>query len=403
MQYTNVTFRLTDGSLFSLPRRFKRHQVTLLQSLQLVPDGRSRQGLRHPLENILAIILYGLLAGYTQITEMAEFAKAEEKFFAHILEIPHGIPHPTTISYALQLCDVRDLTQAYLAWRETIYGGMTDTVASFDGKTMRGVHGTHTVAHILSLMTHDTLTPLGQMGVTDKENEIPAARRLFQEILPSRLVNLTLVADALHTQTVTATAIRRHHAHYLLMVKDNQEILKRDIAEYFTHTTDTLDTASSTQSGHGAHITTTVTISHDPQMREYLSQETEGKEGWKDISTIGMIRRVGTRTHLHKTQAIDETVSFIASTPHLTADLALLYIRNHWRIENNLHRTKDIVYREDMQTLRLGNAPQVLTFMRSIVINLFTTLRFAQISRSTRILRHHPNIHRAFVRWAALL
>jgi len=285
MQYTNVTFKLTDGSLFSLPRRFRRHKVTLLEKLHQVVDGRNRQGLRHPLENILVIIFYGMLVGCTNLVEIVELAHTDDVFLKRILEMPHGIPHPTTISYALQLCDMGTLIQVYLSWREIIYGVMTDKVASFDGKTMNGAHGEGVIKHILSLLTHDSLTTIGQVGVDQKENEIPAAHRLFEQTPSSLLLGLTLIGDALHTHTKTAHAICDVGADYLLTVKDNQELLRQDIQYFFeTHTT-LNNTATDYQYGHGSTIKTTVTISHDPDMLAYLSH-------WKDISTVGKIHRV---------------------------------------------------------------------------------------------------------------
>lgn len=396
MQYTNITFKLTDGSLFSLPRRFKRHKVTLLEKLSQVKDGRSRQGLRHPLENILIIIFYGILVGCTNLVEIVELARTEKTFFRRILEMPHGIPHPTTISYALQLCDIEDLIHVYVEWREIIYGVITEKVASFDGKTMNGVHGEGIIKHILSLLSHESLTPIAQVGVDQKENEIPAAHRLFEQTPSSLLVGLTLIGDALHTQKATGEVITHHQAYYFLMVKDNQELLRQDIQYFFeTHTT-FQDTATSYQYGHGSTIKTTVVVSHDPDMLVYLSH-------WKNISTVGKIHRVGERKQRGILTPIDEVVYFIASTPDLTAQTALRIVRGHWKIENNLHRTKDMLYLEDRQTLRLGIAPQVMTFMRSMAINLFTVLKFSSISKSTRTFKYNRKTYHDFMQWAAIV
>ncbi|PIZ64409.1 hypothetical protein CO051_06660 [Candidatus Roizmanbacteria bacterium CG_4_9_14_0_2_um_filter_39_13] len=78
-------------------------------------------------------------------------------------------------------------------------------------------------------------------------------------------------------------------------------------------------------------------------------------------------------------------------------------IRGHWKIENNLHRTKDMLYREDQQTLRLATAPQVITFLRSMAINLFMILKFASISQSVRVLKYNRKTHHDFMQWAAIV
>lgn len=397
MEYSNVTIKKQDGNWFNLERRVKRHQVTLLQKLSEVRDGRSRQGKRHALVNILGMVFGAMSAGYTTIKDVVAWAYANERFLRRVLELEHGIPHATTISYALQVCDLESLIAAYIAWREIIFGTLIDRSASFDGKTMKGVHGEDTIRHILSLLTHETLMTIGQVGVTRKENEIPAAQRLFDQVPASLLVGLTLVGDALHTQTTTADAITQHDAYYLLVVKDNQETLRKDLSEYFTQTPDTCDTASQIQSGHGAVIITTVTISHDADMLAYLASD------WNAISTIGRLHRRGTRTVRKNMQPVDETVYFIASTPYLTAKTALSLVRNHWKIENNLHWQKDYTYLEDRQTVRLGNAPQLMTFMRSMCINLFALMKCASVTTTIRRFQMNTQIHHDFLQMAAVV
>lgn len=348
MYYTDRTFKLQDGNLFNLPRRVKRHTNTLLQYLTQVRDGRSKYGKRHALENILVMVFCGTLAGCSNLTAIAEWALSNRRFLKTVIEMPHGIPHPTTISYAFQLCDVTSLVAAYLKWRQLIYGVIREQSASFDGKTMRAVSPEDdTIRHILTLITHETITTIGQVGVDSKENEIPAALRLFAQTPRSLLAGITLMGDALHTQKDTAAAICSVQAHYLLIVKGNQKQLLNDITTYFSESNELYDTASDVQFGHGATITTTCAVSHAPLMLAYLSE-------WTGITSIGRIHRRGIRTHHKQTQLVDETVYFIASTPDLTAQQAIRLVRNHWKIENNLHRTKDMLYREDQQTLRLG-------------------------------------------------
>ncbi len=397
MDYSNRTFKLQDGSLLNLGRRIKKHKTLLVQQLSQVQDGRSNQGKRHVLSSILVIVFGAITAGYTTMKDAQGWGEANERFLRRVIELPHGIPHATTISYALQICDIDSLIGAYLSFREILFGVLTDRSASFDGKTMRGVHGEDTIRHILSLLTHETLTPIGQVGVDRKENEIPAALRLFDQIPDSLLVNLTLVGDALHTQTETVAAIKKHHAYYLLMVKDNQETVRKDIQEYFDHTNDTCDSASELQSGHGAVIKTTVTTSHASDMIAYLTSS------WIDISTVGRIHRQGTRKEKGVVTAVDETVYFIASTPKLTAQKALKFIRNHWKIENNLHWQKDYTYLEDRQTVRLATAPQVMTFLRSMAINLLTLMKFASVTDTVRRFQMNKEIHHDFLRMAAIV
>src|SRR5207248_3145064 len=103
--------------------------------------------------------------------------------------------------------------------------------------------------------------------------------------------------------------------------------------------------------------------SHDTQMCLYLAK------AWGKIQTIGRIHRAGTRkTAEGKIIAVDETY-FLISSRHLTAEQIALHTRNHWQIANNLHWQKDWIFLEDRQTLRTGNAPQVISVLRSMCIS----------------------------------
>lgn len=47
------------------------------------------------------------------------------------------------------------------------------------------------------------------------------------------------------------------------------------------------------------------------------------------------------------------------------------YIREHWGIENRLHRTRDVVFNEDKSTIRIGHAPQTMAILKNIVTSIF--------------------------------
>jgi predicted transposase YbfD/YdcC len=44
--------------------------------------------------------------------------------------------------------------------------------------------------------------------------------------------------------------------------------------------------------------------------------------------------------------------------------------RDHWSIENKLHRTRDVVLHEDHSTIRMHAAPQVMAAVRNLAIFL---------------------------------
>lgn len=58
----------------------------------------------------------------------------------------------------------------------------------------------------------------------------------------------------------------------------------------------------------------------------------------------------------------------------LDSALLLHAIRSHWGIENTLHWTLDMVFREDESRIRNRNAAQVIALFRRLSINLLRML-----------------------------
>ena len=387
MNISAHTIRLQDGKLFNLKRRFRKRHETLLKAFEEVKDGRSSQGKRHSLENILTIVFAGITAGNTTLKDCHLWAIHNRKFLGKFLDFNHGIPDATTISRTFQVVDVQSLIKACTTWRRIILGWETGVSASFDGKTMRGVHGKNAVAHILTLFTHNSCQALGQVGVTKKENEIPAAIRLLSTTIVS---GMTLVADALHCQKKVAIKILENGANYLLFVKGNQKELKEVIRVSFNDPILKKDTYLYWDTGHGRHIKTTVEISNHLDLEDL-------KTDWEQISFVGKINRCGTRTEKGITKHINETAYFISSKESLVVKEAAKFIRKHWSIENNLHWQKDWTYLEDRTTLRKGSAPQAMTFLRSFAIGIFHKLKLKSVTETVSNLQKNPRLHHQFL------
>ena len=66
-----------------------------------------------------------------------------------------------------------------------------------------------------------------------------------------------------------------------------------------------------------------------------------------------------------------EIVYHISSVAKNKADFFANHIRSHWGIENRLHWVKDVQMKEDKSRTKSGNAPENLSIMRNISINLF--------------------------------
>jgi predicted transposase YbfD/YdcC len=99
---------------------------------------------------------------------------------------------------------------------------------------------------------------------------------------------------------------------------------------------------------------------------------------------------------------VDETICFVSSRK-LSARQVMKLLRSHWCIENNLHWIKDFVFLEDRQTLRSGNAPQIMSFLRSMAISLCNLIKFQSITTAIQNFDKNTSLHYQFLTMAAIV
>lgn len=399
MQDTSLDYKIQSATAYNYRRRWKRRGENLIKRFYQVVDGRSNQGKRHQLVMILIILLYGISAGSKNPTECLEKAKREIKFLSGLVDFPHGIPVLSTVSRALEVCDVESLVKILQIFGREIFGEVESREgASMDGKTLRGVHGEGVIRHMFTLVKHHTQRLIGQVGVTQKENEISACPRLLEQAEADLWAGV-VTADALLTQTEIAKDIRSKGAHYLLTVKGNQAYLKEVLEEGFKDPRLKKQTHEYFEAKRGRQIHTGVEISEDFDMEEL-------RKDWVDVRWLGKVIRQGWRpkkiqgSSKTREERFYEEVYFICSVPELTAEQAAGLIRGHWGIENRLHWQKDWTYEEDRQTLRTGNGPQVMSALRSFWLGVMRELGITKISKTLRDFRDDRGKHRSCLRQA---
>lgn len=364
---------------------------------------------------ILFILFAAMTTGSKTLKESHTWAVANAKFLRRYFPLTHGIPDPTTISYVLRELEPEQVVCSYLSFIRLLGVSLGDVISA-DGKTMRAVSDTDckgktTVKHILSLFSHVVHSVIAQDGVNQKENEIPSLRRLLEQpLVKQQLRGKLLLADALHTNSDTAGSILAAGADYLLVVKGNQEAFFESILTAFTDQPDspghnsklyalTKERAIKEQHKRKRDILTIVTTTNDEQLCSYLIQE----HAFKKIQTVGMLKRSGTRKTKDGTiKPINETICFVSSRK-LGAQEILKLLRQHWCIENNLHWVKDFIFLEDRQTLKSGNAPQIMSFLRSMCISICNLVKFHSISNALDTFGKNQTIHYQFLRMAAIV
>ena len=90
--------------------------TNLLSFLSKVPDPRGKNGKRHPLPSLLAMVVLGNLSGYYGYRELARFMERHAWAFVRLFGFKHGVPSYVTIREVLGRLDFEALEQAFQAW-----------------------------------------------------------------------------------------------------------------------------------------------------------------------------------------------------------------------------------------------------------------------------------------------
>jgi predicted transposase YbfD/YdcC len=66
------------------------------------------------------------------------------------------------------------------------------------------------------------------------------------------------------------------------------------------------------------------------------------------------------------------------------------YPRGHWRIENRLHRVRDVTYAQDASRIRTGNAPRTMAGLRNLAINALRHAGHTNTAKGLRTMARNP-------------
>ena len=222
---------------------------------------------------------------------------------------------------------------------------------------------------------------LGQQKVDDKSNEITAIPQLLQLL---DLEGCLVTIDAMGCQTEIAKQIVEQGGDYLLGVKANQGHLYEDITFLFACAERTefkgidSDYAQTVSQGHGRSEKRECWIIDDPKQLDFIRNRQE----WVKLHTIVRIR--SQRQEGMKTTNHDR---YFISSCQSDAGRLLAAKRAHWGIENHLHWTLDVAFREDDHQLGLGHGPANFALLRHMALSLLKQEKTAKCGIANKRLK----------------
>lgn len=331
-----------------------------------ITDPRSPKNSQHLLVELIIITLCAVICGASGWEDIETFAKVREPWLAQYLTLPYGIPSHDTFRRVFARINPEELQRGFRRWVRAVFRFTGKQVIALDGKSLRRSYDdcnakNQGMLHMVSAWATENQLVLGQIKTHEKSNEITAIPDLLQLLA---IEGCIITIDAMGCQTKIAKQIRGQKADYILAVKDNQGTLCEALATTFAKAKAckfnnmVYDHMHDIDAGHGRIQTRQCTVL--PVM--YLSTF---KRRWKDLQSLILIE--STRDINGHNQS--EQRYYISSLP-LNASLCLNAIRDHWQVENCLHWTLDVVFREDDCRIRKDHSPENFAVIRHMALNL---------------------------------
>ena len=345
----------------------KGRGASVMDHFQDLEDPRIERSKRHGLLDILTIAICAVICGADSWVYVEMFGKSKEEWFRSFLDLPNGIPSHDTFGDVFSRLDPDRFQECFMEWSQAVADLLPGEVVAIDGKTVRRSHDKRAgkqAIHLVSAWAAANTLTLGQVKTDQKSNEITAIPRLLELL---ELNGCIVTIDAMGCQKEIAQGILDRGADYLLAVKENQGRLYQDVRDLFGGAEELgwdgvpYDYATTLNKGHGRIERRECWAISDPSCLGYLS--TGGD--WPGLrSVVKVVGRRDTDT------GITVQPRYYISSLDVSAERLLEAVRAHWSIENSLHWSLDVTFREDQSRVRKDHSPQNLATLRQISHNL---------------------------------
>jgi len=339
----------------------KGKNISVFSEFSSVQDPRDKRGKKYNLIDLLIMVVYGILNGYDDFENLADFLQINETYFKKLLLI-EKTPSHDCLSDLFAVIDSKEFMTVFVKWINEIVNIKAGTIIAIDGKAVRSardkINGGNT-PYILSAFLSEVGISVGQVAVDKKSNEIKSIPELLN-LLDINGCYITI--DAMGTQEGIARKIVKSGGHFVLKVKKNQRTLMEEIASYFQNSTkvsvNILSATTKIEKKHGREEYREYYISHD------VSCISDQKK-WDSVSSIGLVR-----VYKWIKDKLDITDHLYIMDTTMSVEMFVKTTRSHWNIECGLHWRLDVILNEDRSRNRVGHSISNLSAVRKLVYNL---------------------------------
>ncbi len=318
------------------PQDTVKNPLLLLEMFEAIEDPRIERHRRYPLKNILCFTFVAILSDQQSWYQIVDFCEINLDWFSELIDVSAGVPSHDTFRRVLSLLRPEILAEILTKWAENLRNtsDSNSNVVAIDGKALRGVPWKLSEEELYTLNAFEPGTGLclGQVEVDSKSNEITAMPKLLDAL---NLKGTVVTTDALLTQKSIAQHIRNKEAHYLLALKGNHQMFFEETKLYFD-----ID--------HTGEFCWRTLEKNRGYVEERTCMVSGDTQGWQTLEEWPELKRV-LRISLKRTREGNISIENRYYITSLEAG-ALTYleaVRSHWSVENQLHRTLDIIFLED--------------------------------------------------------
>ncbi len=351
---------------------------SLMKILMTINDPRAQDDrLKHKLEDVLAIVFFGLMSACEDWEEIRDFAQERQDWLHTFLELPNGIPSADTLARVVGLVSFVEIEKCVRSWVSAWSPGQSEKrdIISLDGKTLSGsriIKGDSRSALIMvsAILTESGICLASEHARMNKKEE--TERNIFSRLIESlNLKGAIVTMDANGATHKIASQIEAKGADWLLALKKNQKGLFSVAQHGFAKEAKPPEQFIIEEQSHGRREKRTYTMK--PVSEADTPDWHKGYEAhvprWTKLRHFIRVacERTVVENAIEKTQTCER---YFFTSLDCDVKEAARVIRSHWSIENKLNWTLDVAFREDHWRARARQEAENLAAMRRLALNM---------------------------------